>query len=70
MVIEFGLDAKIDAIRLTLDERVLDEEPVVVQRRGRRPTKFLRITLVTDQKERDSIWQKAILLLKRLTGIF
>ena len=62
------LEAKIDAKRLALDEAVHEEEPELFLRGGKEEQqKFCETALAKDQKERDTVWQEAILWLIQLT---
>ena len=62
------MEAKTDAKRLTLDDGVVEEESELFSSGGKDDLqKFWETTLAIDQKEREPVWQEAILLLMRWT---
>ena len=62
------MEAKTDAKRLALDEGVVEEESELLFSGGKDDWKnFWDTTLAIDHKEREPLWQEAILLLMRWT---
>jgi len=56
LVIKIGLEAKVYATRLSLDEEVHEDEPELFFRGGNEEwQKFCETTLAKDQKERDAV---------------